>query len=127
MQISFDINKITSFEDASAPFILYNSTRCACRLHSASSARGSQACQNSLLRFCSLSSVLRKFDAGVQSGVYPAAPKLESMDVAAFAPMQDQREWEVRLAAALRLRTELTLRLVFVSSCSWSMSFLLRP
>jgi hypothetical protein len=27
MQISFDINKITSFEDASAPFILYNSTR----------------------------------------------------------------------------------------------------
>jgi arginyl-tRNA synthetase len=29
MQISFDIKKITSFEDASAPFILYNSTRCA--------------------------------------------------------------------------------------------------
>lgn len=28
VQISFDIKKITSFEDASAPFILYNSTRC---------------------------------------------------------------------------------------------------
>lgn len=26
-QISFDVRKVTSFEDASAPFILYNSAR----------------------------------------------------------------------------------------------------
>ena len=48
-----------------------------------------------LLVFCSLSSVRRKFDAGVEAGVYPAAPKLEDMDAAAFAHLQDQREWEV--------------------------------
>jgi hypothetical protein len=48
--------------------------------------------------FRSLSSVRRKFDAGVASGVYPAAPKLEDMDAAAFAHMQDQREWEVRFS-----------------------------
>jgi hypothetical protein len=69
MQISFDIKKITSFEDASAPFILYNSTR--------------------------LSSVTRKFEAGVAAGTYTAAPKLLDMGVDAFAPMSDQREWEV--------------------------------
>lgn len=48
--------------------------------------------------FCSLSSVRRKFDTGVASGLYPAAPKLEDMDAAAFAHMQDQREWEVRFS-----------------------------
>ena len=44
---------------------------------------------------CSLSSVIRKFDAGVTSGVYPAPPKLMDMPVADFACMDDQREWEV--------------------------------
>ena len=44
---------------------------------------------------CSLSSVIRKFDAGVASGVYPAPPKLMDMPVADFACMDDQREWEV--------------------------------
>ena len=74
------------------------------RLHySAGRARNLHACRNSQ-RSCSLSSVLRKFTAGVESGTYPAAPKLESMDVAAFAHMADQREWEVRLVVALRLR-----------------------
>jgi hypothetical protein len=42
--------------------------------------------------------VRRKFDTGVASGLYPAAPKLEDMDAAAFAHMQDQREWEVRFS-----------------------------
>lgn len=93
MQISFDINKITSFEDASAPFILYNSTRCesrCCHTHAM------QIGLTASFVLCSLSSVRRKFDAGVASGVYPAAPKLEDMDAVAFAHMQDQREWEVR-------------------------------
>ena len=55
----------------------------------------------------------RKFEAGVDSGLYPASPKLEDMDAAAFAPMQDQREWEVRLAgaAASAVLQSLTVRL----------------
>ena len=48
---------------------------------------------------CRLSSVIRKFDAGVASGVYPAPPKLMDMPVADFACMDDQREWEVRRQA----------------------------
>ena len=67
------------------------------------------------LPLCSLSSVLRKFTAGVESGTYPAAPKLEGMDVAAFAHMQDQREWEVRRTIALCLAQEITPRLVLRS------------
>lgn len=75
MQISFDVNKITSFEDASAPFILYNSTR--------------------------LSSVIRKFEVGVESGAFPAAPAVESMGPEAFAPLTDQREWELLMEYVL--------------------------
>ena len=70
------------------------------------------------LRLRSLSSVLRKFSAGVESGTYPAAPKLEGMDVAAFAHMQDHREWEVRLTIALCLALEMTFRLFFSFSAA---------
>ena len=48
-QINFDIAKITDFEDASAPFILYNSTRVA--------------------------SVVRKFNDKVEKGQVPALPR----------------------------------------------------
>merc|ERR1719498_788653 len=53
-QINFDIAKITDFEDASAPFILYNSTRVA--------------------------SVVRKFDKKVAEGKVPALPALAECD-----------------------------------------------
>ena len=51
-QINFDIAKITDFEDASAPFILYNSTRVA--------------------------SVVRKFEAKVGDGKVPAPRRSRS-------------------------------------------------
>ena len=54
-QINFDIAKITDFEDASAPFILYNSTRVA--------------------------SVVRKFEGKVASGAVPALPALDATDL----------------------------------------------
>merc|ERR1712216_211719 len=53
-QINFDIAKITDFEDASAPFILYNSTRVA--------------------------SVVRKFDKKMTEGKVPALPALAECD-----------------------------------------------
>lgn len=68
-QISFDVKKVTSFEDASAPFILYNSTR--------------------------LASVVRKFESGVAAGAYPPLPPLGGLGGPAFAPLGDQREWEL--------------------------------
>lgn len=75
MPISFDIKKVTSFEDASAPFILYNSTR--------------------------LASVTRKFQAGVLTGAYPPLPALEDLASTAFAPLTDQREWELLMEFVL--------------------------
>ena len=39
----------------------------------------------------------RKFDAGVSAGIYPAVPSLMDSAVDAFAALDDQREWEVRL------------------------------
>ena len=68
-QINFDIRRITSFEDASAPFILYNCTR--------------------------LSSLERKFEARAQEGAYPQLPPLGGLGAAAFAGMGDHREWEL--------------------------------
>lgn len=65
-QISFDIAKITDFEDASAPFILYNSTR--------------------------LSSVITKFDGLVQSGVSRTLPALSEVD---WSVVDNQLEWEI--------------------------------
>jgi len=73
MQINFDIKKITSFEDASAPFILYNSTR--------------------------LTSVERKFGERVQAGSYPPLPPLVDLPLETYAAMTDDREWEARRRA----------------------------
>lgn len=67
-QINFDIAKITDFEDASAPFILYNSTR--------------------------LSSVIRKFEARVAEGILPPLIPLEEVD---FTKLDDDREWQLLL------------------------------
>jgi len=63
--ISFDIAKVTDFEDASAPFLLYNSTR--------------------------LSSVIRKHEEGVRDGQagFDALPALDQVD---FSLLDDQRE-----------------------------------
>ena len=65
-QISFDIAKVTDFEDASAPFILYNSTR--------------------------LSSVLGKFEALIADGKVNALPDLSSVH---WDMLDDQKEWEL--------------------------------
>ena len=72
--ISFDIAKVTDFEDASAPFLLYNSTR--------------------------LSSVIRKHEEGVRGGQagFDALPALDQVD---FSLLDDQREWEMLLEYVL--------------------------
>ncbi len=44
----------------------------------------------------SLSSLTRKFAAGVESGAYPPLPALNDLSAEAYATMTDQREWEVR-------------------------------
>lgn len=75
MQINFDIKKITSFEDASAPFILYNSTR--------------------------LVSLTRKFAAGVEAGSYAPLPALDELGAESFANLTDQREWELLMEFVL--------------------------
>lgn len=69
MQINFDIKKITSFEDASAPFILYNCTR--------------------------LSSLERKFAERAMAGSYPSLPPLDELPLETYATLTDDREWEV--------------------------------
>ena len=71
-QINFDIAKITDFEDASAPFILYNSTRVA--------------------------SVVRKFNDKVEKGQVPALPPLDSVDCAL---LDDGKEWEILMEFVL--------------------------
>ena len=67
-QINFDIAKITDFEDASAPFILYNSTR--------------------------LTSVIRKFDERSAAGVLEKLCPLDEVD---FTKLDDDREWALLL------------------------------
>jgi arginyl-tRNA synthetase len=71
-QINFDIAKITDFEDASAPFILYNSTRVA--------------------------SVVRKFDTKVAEGKVPALPALAECDT---GKLDDGKEWEILMEFVL--------------------------
>ena len=71
-QINFDIAKITDFEDASAPFILYNSTRVA--------------------------SVVRKFEAKVAEGKVPALPPMDKIDM---SKLDHDREWEILMEFVL--------------------------
>lgn len=71
-QINFDIAKITDFEDASAPFILYNSTRVA--------------------------SVVRKFEAKVADGKVSALPSLDNTDT---GKLDDAKEWEILMEYVL--------------------------
>ncbi|QDZ25545.1 arginine--tRNA ligase [Chloropicon primus] len=71
-QISFDIAKITDFEDASAPFILYNSTR--------------------------LSSLIRKFEGLVEKGVSKDLPDLSQID---WSVVDNHMEWEMLMEFVL--------------------------
>ena len=71
-QINFDIAKITDFEDASAPFILYNSTRVA--------------------------SVVRKFEGKVGEGKVPALPALADVDT---KTLSDDKEWSILMEFVL--------------------------
>ena len=64
--ISFDIKKITDFDDASAPFILYNVAR--------------------------LFSVQRKFEESVSTGRMAPLPNLDDIDTAL---LDDDREWRM--------------------------------
>jgi len=68
VQINFDIAKVTDFEDASAPFILYNSTR--------------------------LTSLVNKFEARVKAGEIPPPPSLEDAD---FSQLDNNVEWALLL------------------------------
>eukprot|EP00227_Mantoniella_beaufortii_P005309 CAMPEP_0197614138 /NCGR_PEP_ID=MMETSP1326-20131121/59372_1 /TAXON_ID=1155430 /ORGANISM="Genus nov. species nov., Strain RCC2288" /LENGTH=718 /DNA_ID=CAMNT_0043183007 /DNA_START=37 /DNA_END=2193 /DNA_ORIENTATION=- len=78
-QINFDIAKITDFEDASAPFILYNSTRVA--------------------------SVVRKFEGKVAAGVVPALPALDAIDL----PKLDHKmEWAILMEFVLPFASMIT-------------------
>ena len=65
-QINFDIAKVTDFEDASAPFILYNSTR--------------------------LTSLLSKFDGLVNAKHVAPLPSLDAID---WTLLDNQLEWEM--------------------------------
>ena len=75
-QISFDISKITDFEDASAPFILYNSTR--------------------------LSSVISKFYGLVETGMSTALPDIASVD---WSLVDNQLEWEMLMEYVMKFPT----------------------
>lgn len=66
-QISFDVKKVTSFEDASAPFILYNSAR--------------------------VTSLMSKFEGRVAAGELPPLPDFDAIDLECLS---DPREWEAR-------------------------------
>jgi len=68
VQINFDIAKVTDFEDASAPFILYNSTR--------------------------LTSLINKFHDRVKTGEVEKLPPLENVDLSL---LDNQIEWELLL------------------------------
>ena len=78
-QINFDIAKITDFEDASAPFILYNSTR--------------------------LNSVIRKFNDRAESGVLEKLCSIDSVD---FTKLDDDREWALLLDFVLPFASMIT-------------------
>jgi len=78
-QINFDIAKITDFEDASAPFILYNSTR--------------------------LNSVIRKFNDRTESGMLEKLCSIDSVD---FTKLDDDREWALLLDFVLPFASMIT-------------------
>ncbi|KAK3271573.1 hypothetical protein CYMTET_20092, partial [Cymbomonas tetramitiformis] len=71
--INFDIAKVTDFEDSSAPFILYNSTR--------------------------LTSLINKFNGKAAAGEVEKLPPIESVD---FSHLDNQVEWELLLDFVLR-------------------------
>jgi len=93
MQISFDIKKVTSFEDASAPFILYNSTRRACSTESQPASSPAPP--------PSLSSLTRKFAERVEAGAYPPLPALDELGELHFAQLTEDREWELLMEYVL--------------------------
>lgn len=64
--INFDVKKVTSFDDSSAPFVLYNRTR--------------------------LKSLEEKFEERVQEKLVGPLPSVEDTD---FSFLDDQREWEI--------------------------------
>lgn len=71
-QINFDIAKITDFEDASAPFILYNSTR--------------------------LRSVIAKYESRVATGELPPLADIKEME---FDELVDDKEWALLMEYVL--------------------------
>ena len=71
-QINFDIAKITDFEDASAPFILYNSTR--------------------------LRSVIAKYESRVATGELPPLADIKEME---FDELDDDKEWALLMEYVL--------------------------
>ena len=110
--ISFDIKKVTSFEDASAPFILYNGSRMSsvlrkfearARLTHARRHRrrggGERGLAASDSSACTRDSrgTARLPQERVAEGVLPALPALEAVDTAAI---DDPKEWEARAHAA---------------------------
>lgn len=72
--INFDVNKVTSFEEVSAPFILYNRTR--------------------------LASLEAKFKERKDAGWISPLPPLEQVD---FSFLDDQKEWEIFMLYVLPL------------------------
>jgi arginyl-tRNA synthetase len=72
--INFDVRKVTSFDDSSAPFVLYNRTR--------------------------LKSLEDKFEERVQEGLVGPLPNIDDID---FTYLDDQREWEIFLQYVLGL------------------------
>ena len=68
VQVTFDMQKVTSFEDSSAPFILYNSTR--------------------------VVSLLNKFKERSEKGD-PRCPPLPAADACDYSALDNQAEWEL--------------------------------
>lgn len=65
-KITFKLDKVISFEDSSAPFLLYNGTR--------------------------LRSIFRKFEEGVEEGKYSPLPPIEQVN---WNLLQDENEWDL--------------------------------
>ncbi|KAJ5078040.1 arginine-tRNA ligase [Anaeramoeba ignava] len=66
--MKFDVHKVTNFEDASAPFLLYNSTR--------------------------IESIFRKFEEGVSEQKFQSLAPLDSTD---YSKLDDDQEWNLLL------------------------------
>jgi len=74
--IEFDIDKVANPDEVSGPFLLYNAVR--------------------------FKSLLRKFDAGVEKGIYPPLPPIEEID---FSLLTNQNEWALLLEFILPFPT----------------------